>query len=88
MFENYLNAKVSGMESVVKAGEWFTHYDILQHEIMHSQNYSTMGHLNYPIVAAHFLFGSVGSFRVTYPTQQTDSRNKLNINNNVLGKSE
>jgi len=84
VFENYLNAKVTGLDSVVKAGEWFTHFDILQHEIMHSQNYSTMGHLNYPIVAAHFLFGSVGSFRVSFPTQQTECRNKLQQNNNTI----
>ena len=79
---------MTGLDSVVKAGEWFTHFDILQHEIMHSQNYSTMGHLNYPIVAAHFLFGSVGSFRVSFPTQQTECRNKLQQNNNTIGNDE
>ena len=90
MFENYLNVKFkdSELNNVVKGGEWFSHFDLLQREIQHSQNYSMMGHLYFPIVAAHFLFSSVAKTKLSFPTQMTECRNKLTLSNNVLGKKK
>jgi len=86
VFENYLNAKFSDttFENVVKGGEWFTQFDILHKEMIHSHNYSVMPYLNYPIVAAHFLFSSTNSIKLLFPTQLTENRNKETLNKNIL----
>lgn len=47
-----------------------------------------MGHLPFPLVAAHFLFASMTKCKVSFPTQMTECRNKLNQTNNVLGSSD
>ena len=79
--------KDSDLNNVVSGGEWFTHFDILHQEMMHSQNYSIMGHLHFPILAAHFLFSSASKSKLSFPMQNTEFRNRLTQCNNVLGKS-
>jgi hypothetical protein len=87
VFENYLSAKFrdSGLQNVVKGCEWFAHFDLLHQEVLHSQIYTLMGHLPFPLVAAHFLFASMTKIKVAFPTQITECRNKLNLTNNVIG---
>jgi len=86
VFENFLEVKFkdSGMMNVVSGLEWFVHFDILHQEMMHSQNYSIMGHLPFPLVASHLMFGSNVKHRVKFPTQHTECRNKLAKNHNIL----
>jgi hypothetical protein len=44
-----------------------------------------MGHLPFPLLAAHFLFASATRIKVAFPTQMAECRNKLTLTNNVLG---
>ena len=87
MFENYLAAKFrdTGLRNVVKGCDWFAHFDLLHQEVLHSQIYTLMGHLPFPLIAAHFLFASMVKTKITFPTQLTECRNKINQTNNVLG---
>ena len=88
VFENYLSVpfKNIALENVISGCDWFCYYDLIHHEIMHSQNYSIMGHLAYPLVKAHFLYAVPNRVKLSYPTQATDLRNKMQNNLNVLGE--
>eukprot|EP00088_Acartia_fossae_P024597 TRINITY_DN2552_c0_g1_i1.p1 TRINITY_DN2552_c0_g1~~TRINITY_DN2552_c0_g1_i1.p1 ORF type:complete len:946 (-),score=309.66 TRINITY_DN2552_c0_g1_i1:176-3013(-) len=86
VFENYLTIPVRNVDlrNVVCGTEWFCYYDILHSEILHSQNYSIMGHLAYPLVKAHFLYSVPGRVKIMFPTQFTELRNKVNASKNIL----
>jgi len=86
VFENYLNIqfKDSDMSNIMSGLDWFSHFDILQQEILHSQNYSMMGHLYFPIVASHYLFASVNKPKISFPTQMSDLRNRLTQTTHVV----
>jgi len=86
VFENYLNVafKDTELKSVVRGTDWFTHFDILHQEILHSQNYSIMGYLHFPLVASHFLFASKSKTKLSFPKQMNDLRLTLGQSNNVL----
>ena len=88
VFENYLNVpfKDCDMLNIVHGLDWFCHFDTLNKEILHSQNYSIMGHLHFPIVASHFLFSSTKKPRVSFPTQMTELRNRMTQATNVVGR--
>ena len=87
VFENFLSVpfKNIALENVISGSEWFCYYDLMHQEIMHSQNYSIMGHLTFPLVKAHFLYAVPFRVKLMYPTQSTDLRNKVNSSLNVLG---
>jgi len=86
VFENFLDIKFkdSGLMNVNSGLEWFVHFDILHQEMMHSQNYSIMGHLPFPLVASHLLFASNVKERIKFPVQNTECRAKLAKNHNIL----
>lgn len=86
VFENFLDVKFkdSGMMNVIDGLEWFVHFDILHQEMMHSQNYSIMGHLPFPLVASHLLFAANVKERIKFPVQHTECRAKLAKNHNIL----
>jgi len=86
VFENYLSVpfKNIGMERAIDGTEWFCHYDMIHQEVMHSQNYSIMGHLNFPLVKCHFLYCVPGRVKISFPTQAQDLRKKIQNTINVL----
>eukprot|EP00092_Neocalanus_flemingeri_P030900 GFUD01033557.1.p1 GENE.GFUD01033557.1~~GFUD01033557.1.p1 ORF type:complete len:883 (+),score=321.60 GFUD01033557.1:37-2685(+) len=86
VFENYLNIKFkdSGMNGVVKGLDWFGHFDHLNQEMLRGQVWALMGHFPFTLVAAHMLFASSTKQRVSFPTQQTDAKNNLIKNQNVI----
>ena len=45
-----------------------------------------MGHFPYPLVASHLLFASGNKHKISYPTQHTDSNNRILKAQNILGK--
>jgi len=86
VFENYLNIKFKdcNMIRVGKGLEWFSHFDVLNKEMLHGQVWALMGHFPYALVAAHLLFGSNTKQRINFPTQETEAKNNLLKSQNVL----
>jgi len=86
VFENYLNIKFkdSNMIRVGRGLEWFTHFDLLNKEMLHGQVYALMGHFPYTLVASHLLFASSTKQRISFPTQETEAKNNLLKSQNVL----
>ncbi|KAG1667117.1 Chromosome transmission fidelity protein 18 [Nymphon striatum] len=78
MFENYLNMKFkdSRMSKVFNGTEWLCFSDLINQEIMHSQNYILMPYLPYTCVAYHFMYSVLNPPRIIYPTM--DSEHKTN----------
>lgn len=48
------------------------YYDLLNHEIQLTQNYSTFGYLPYTFVGIHFQLAAVLTQKIKYPTAHTE----------------
>ena len=86
-FENYLSIKFTDvkMQNVLRGNDWLQFYDLMQQQLLHSQNYSTMGYLPFPFVAFHLLFGASGPKpKITWPNVQFETTNKLKKSNNLV----
>ena len=86
VFENYINMKFkdNAMENVVKGLDWFSEFDLLHSEMLHSQVYSIMAYLPFTLVMAHFMFASTVKQRVTFPSQAYEVSTKLSRSQNIL----
>ena len=86
VFENYINMKFkdNAMENVVKGLDWFSDFDLLHSEMLHSQVYSIMAYLPFTLVLAHFMFASTVKQRVTFPSQAYEVSTKLSRSQNIL----
>jgi len=86
VFDLYLEVKFkdSGMANVVHGLEWFSHFDVLHKQMLHTQNYILMGHLPFPLVVAHLLFASSVKHFFKFPSQQSDNNTRLAKNQNIL----
>ena len=64
--------------------DWFSDFDLLHSEMLHSQVYSIMAYLPFTLVLAHFMFASTVKQRVTFPSQAYEVSTKLSRSQNIL----
>ena len=86
-FENYLMIKFKDvkMQNALCGNDWLQFFDVMQQQILHSQNYSTMGYMPYTFVAFHLLFGASGPKpKISWPNEQFEMKNKLRKSNNII----
>lgn len=76
IFENYLEIKFkdSRFQNVLRGQDWFCFYDVVQQQIMHSQNYSMMAYQPYNFVASHFYFAAFGKVKINYPSSFSEMK--------------
>jgi len=76
IFENYLEIKFkdSRFQNVLRGQEWFCFYDVVQQQIMHSQNYSMMAYQPYNFVASHLYFAAFGRVKINYPSSFSEMK--------------
>jgi len=86
VFENYVNIKFkdSGLENVVRGLDWFSNFDLMHSEMLHSQVYSIMAYLPFTLVLAHLMFASTVKQRVSFPSQAHQAQTRLSRNQNIL----
>nr|XP_022313340.1 chromosome transmission fidelity protein 18 homolog [Crassostrea virginica] len=75
MFENYLECKFKDpkMEGLVLANDWLCFTDLLNSEILSTQNYSIMPYIPYITVTFHLLFATNQVPRIQYPHAEHDA---------------
>ena len=65
--------------------EWLKFFDLMQQQLLHLQNYSTMGYLPYTFVAFHLFFGASGPKpKINWPNVQYEMGNKLQKSKNLV----
>ena len=86
LFENYLEVKFknNALHSVICRTEWFTFFDVAQHYINSSQNYSAMKFLPYTFVASHLLFASSTLHKVKYPSAHFEATSATQKSSNTI----
>lgn len=69
VFENYLNMKLrdSSLNGLVKGLDWFSTTDLLNTEILSSQNYILMPYMSYAFAVWHVLFAGLSWPKIQYP---------------------
>ena len=87
-FENYLLVKFKdhmNLLNVRLGNDWMQFYDFMQQQLMHSQNYSTMGYLPYTFVAFHLYFAASGPKpQINWPNIQFEMKTKLQKSNHIV----
>jgi len=87
-FENYLLVKFKdhmNLLNVRLGNEWMQFYDLMQQQLMHSQNYSTMGYLPYTFVAFHLYFAASGPKpQINWPNIQYEMKTKLQKSKHIV----
>ena len=87
-FENYLLVKFKdhmNLLNVRLGNEWMQFYDFMQQQLMHSQNYSTMGYLPYTFVAFHLYFAASGPKpQINWPNIQFEMKTKLQKSKHIV----
>ena len=87
-FENYLLVKFKdhmNLLNVRLGNEWMQFYDLMQQQLMHSQNYSTMGYLPYTFVAFHLYFAASGPKpQINWPNIQFEMKTKLQKSKHIV----
>ena len=86
VFENYVNIKFkdNALENVARGLEWFSTFDLMHTEMLHSQVYSIMAFLPFTLVLAHFMFASTVKQRVSFPSQAHEVSTRLSRSQNIL----
>ncbi|XP_026294378.1 chromosome transmission fidelity protein 18 homolog [Frankliniella occidentalis] len=69
VFENYLHMRLrdSSLNGLVKGLDWFSTTDLINTEIMTSQNYILMPYMAYAFPVWHILFGGLAWPKINYP---------------------
>lgn len=70
VFENYqsLKLKDSSLEGIGESLEWFVFSDVLNKQVYEQQNYTLSSYLQYAFVVWHFVFATMHSQKLSYPS--------------------
>ncbi|KAK3915579.1 Chromosome transmission fidelity protein 18-like protein [Frankliniella fusca] len=88
VFENYLNMKLrdSSLNGLVKGLDWFSTTDLLNTQIMSTQNYILMPYMAYAFPVWHILFAGLAWPKINYPNASYEASVKEGHTKQILGE--
>lgn len=88
VFENYPNMRLrdSSLNGLVKGLDWFSSIDLLNTEILSSQNYILMPYMSYAFAVWHILYAGLAWPRINYPNASYEASVKEGHNKQIVGE--
>ncbi|KAK4315368.1 hypothetical protein Pmani_013421 [Petrolisthes manimaculis] len=83
-FHNYLNIKTASLDNISRGLDWASFTDIQLAEVGHSQSWSLMAYLPYACVSYHLLFASHQWYKIQFPTQMNEIKQKQTKMENLI----
>ncbi|XP_034234267.1 chromosome transmission fidelity protein 18 homolog isoform X2 [Thrips palmi] len=88
VFENYPNMRLrdSSLNGIVKGLDWFSSVDLLNTEILSSQNYILMPYMSYAFAVWHILYAGLAWPKINYPNASYEASVKEGHTKQIIGE--